>query len=109
MLVQRFKLNSDVPQTQHANLWMDSPVHAQPLPVWQACECVNTVQRPRLGTLRSGIWGGTTSLPLSHFLITSKGDEVGGGGGSHFNENGPRHKSGSNQVHLQFRLKDSKH
>lgn len=55
----------------------------EPLPVWQACGCVNTVQTPGQvpAQVCSGIWGGTTSLPLSHFLITGKGDEVGGGGG----------------------------
>lgn len=46
--------------------------------------------------------------PVSHCLLITGGGE-GGWRGSHFNENGPHHKSRSDQVHPQFRLKDSKH
>lgn len=69
--------------------------------VWVCKHCGN----PRPGTVWSGIWGGTTSLPLSF----NYGRRRRGGRGSHFNENGPHHKSRSDQVHPQFRLKDSKH
>lgn len=71
--------------------------------VWVCKYCGN----PRPGTVWSGIWGGTTSLPQT-FNYKWRWVVVVVVGG-YFNENEPHHKSRFDQVHLQFRLKDSKH